>query len=117
MSTPKNNKIRYLIICLLVIAIIGAFVSEKVWNGSELPTSMSNGDTVNTEKQDEIRFLRLEDGKLVVYDGENNLLDTLDYDVLVLPQTWQQQLQNGGISFANEEELLSALDSLDEYDQ
>ncbi len=42
------------------------------------------------------------------------LLQTINLDVRQLPEDWQQKLQEGGIEFASEAELISALDSLEE---
>ncbi|GEM_PF-3557609 len=117
MYSPKNIMISRLMVCLMVIAVIGAVVSGKIWQDSESQYLIPTGDTINLVDQGEVRQLRLEDGRLVVYDGDNNLLNILDIDTSILPSAWQQQLADGGISFANEDALMSALDSLDEYDQ
>lgn len=67
----------------------------------------------------EKRSIRKNGNKLSVYTGpvgtEGEVLFDLEYADGVLPENWQQQLENGGIDFANEKILFSALESLDEY--
>lgn len=65
------------------------------------------------------RSIRKNGNKLSVYTGpigtEGEVLFDLEYADEVLPENWQQQLENGGIDFKDETILFSALESLDEY--
>ncbi len=67
----------------------------------------------------EKRSIRKNGSKLSVYTGpvgaKGELLFDLDYGEEMLPENWQQQLESGGIDFADEKVLFSALESLDEY--
>ena len=67
----------------------------------------------------EKRNIRKDGDILNVYTGplgtKGDMLFSLEYQWDMLPEKWQSQLENGGIDFANEEVLLSALESLDEY--
>lgn len=67
----------------------------------------------------EKRSIRKNGSKLSVYTGpvgvKGEVLFDLDYGEEMLPENWQRQLEAGGIDFANEIILFSALESLDEY--
>ena len=67
----------------------------------------------------ERRNIRKNGDKLSVYTGpvgaEGEVLFDLDYSEDMLPENWQRQLEAGGIDFADEKVLFSALESLDEY--
>lgn len=47
-------------------------------------------------------------------DGE--LLQVLDIKVSRLPKEWQEKVRKGELDFSSEQELLEALDSIDEYE-
>ncbi|MCI8336794.1 MAG: hypothetical protein HFI72_06525 [Peptococcaceae bacterium] len=65
------------------------------------------------------RSIRKNGDKLSVYTGpvgtEGDILFDLNYADEMLPENWRQQLETGGINFADENVLFSALESLDEY--
>lgn len=47
---------------------------------------------------------------------EGDLLEVLDIRVDKLPQEWQDKVRKGELDFSSEQELLEALDSIDEYE-
>lgn len=67
----------------------------------------------------EKRSIRKNGGQLGVYTGpvgaQGDLLFSLEYREEMLPENWQRQIETGGIDFADENILFSALESLDEY--
>ena len=62
--------------------------------------------------------LALHQGKLAVFAGpigtNGEPLEIISINPSALPSIWQQKLANGGIEFKSREELLSALESMDE---
>lgn len=72
-----------------------------------------------TPEDAEKRHLKLHYGKLAVFAGPSTaqgpLLQELGINPMYLHQDWQDALGQGGIDFENNEELLTALESLDEY--
>ncbi|MGI9952681.1 hypothetical protein V3F56_10010 [Moorellaceae bacterium AZ2] len=65
------------------------------------------------------RHLAELDGRVAVYRGpagsSGPLERVLDVQVAQLPADWQERIRRGQAEFQSEEELLQALDSLDEY--
>jgi len=65
------------------------------------------------------RHLGIYQGNVAIYAGpsdcDGKLIEALDIKVESLYPGWQEMLTSGGIDFANEEELLSALENLDEF--
>ena len=65
------------------------------------------------------RTLRLTENGIGVYEGPKDtngeLLDEMVLDIEQLPEEVRSQLSGEGMEFANEEEFLETLDSLDEY--
>jgi len=62
--------------------------------------------------------LAIRDGKLILFNGSiaspGELLEIIDVALEKLPSAWQRRLETGGIEFQSEEEMLSALENLDE---
>ena len=67
------------------------------------------------------RHLKARLGKLAVFAGPSNaqgpLLEELTINPALLGPFWQEQLNRGGLDFATNEELLTALEGLDEYNE
>ncbi|MDK2820174.1 MAG: hypothetical protein PWP31_139 [Clostridia bacterium] len=86
--------------------------NDKTINQDEVEKSKSQE---NTSK----RHLAVKDGYIVIYEGPNGsqgkLLTVTDYKIDSLPVDWQNRIKNGQAEFNSENELLEALDSLDEY--
>lgn len=65
------------------------------------------------------RHLAVKDGLVAVYQGPAGTLGPLlrvtGLKLASLPANWQAQIQSGAAVFNSEQELLEALDSLDEY--
>lgn len=63
--------------------------------------------------------LKVHNGKLAIYAGPSTaqgpLLNDLGINPDYLDESWQSLLEQGGIDFANLDELFMALESLDEY--
>lgn len=47
---------------------------------------------------------------------DGDLLEVLDIKVANLPKEWQEKVKKGELNFSSEQELLEALDSIDEYE-
>ncbi|HHT62730.1 MAG: hypothetical protein ACOX4H_01810 [Bacillota bacterium] len=58
-------------------------------------------------------FVSIIEGPVGV-DGE--VLEILDIKVANLPKEWQEKVRKGELDFSSEQELLEALDSIDEYE-
>lgn len=65
------------------------------------------------------RHLAVKDGLVAVYQGPAGslgpLLKVTGLKITALPANWRSRIQAGGAEFNSEQELLEALDSLDEY--
>ncbi len=65
------------------------------------------------------RHIGIHQGALAIFAGPTNcqgpLLENLGIDPLALNDDMQRQLAAGGIDFANEEDMLSLLENLDEF--
>ncbi|WP_338835369.1 hypothetical protein [Neomoorella thermoacetica] len=65
------------------------------------------------------RHLAVKDGLVAVYQGPAGtlgpLLKVTGLKISALPANWQSRIQAGEAEFNSEQELLEALDSLDEY--
>ena len=62
--------------------------------------------------------LAMYEGTLALFRGSlanrGEMLEIIDIAFEKLPAVWQRRLENGGIEFQSEEDMLSALESLDE---
>lgn len=65
------------------------------------------------------RHLGVYEGELAVYagpsDSEGALMKVLGINIQDIYPKWQEMLANEGINFRNDEELMNALESLDEF--
>ncbi|MGI5824649.1 MAG: hypothetical protein ACOX7J_03670 [Bacillota bacterium] len=65
------------------------------------------------------RTLRLTEKGIGIYEGpksaEGRLLNEMELDTELLPEDMKKNLEDGGMEFGSEEELMETLDSLDEY--
>jgi len=69
------------------------------------------------EDNEKYHFRKYDEGLVIIhgpvgYDGA--VEGRIKIDIAKLPQLWQQMLEHGGVEFANREELIIALESLDE---
>ncbi len=66
------------------------------------------------------RHLGVSGEYVAIYEGPvgvpGKLLKVLDVKVAKLPKEWQEKVKKGELNFSSEEELLQALDSIDEYE-
>ncbi|WP_258359968.1 hypothetical protein [Moorella sulfitireducens (nom. illeg.)] len=65
------------------------------------------------------RHLAVKDGLVAIYQGPSGSLGPLmrvtDLRVASLPPAWREKIENGQAEFNSEQEVLKALDSLDEF--
>lgn len=69
------------------------------------------------EDNEKFHFRKYDEGLVIIhgpvgYDGA--VEGRIKIDIKKLPQLWQQMLEHGGVEFANRDELIVALESLDE---
>ncbi|MDS1029999.1 hypothetical protein RDV78_05755 [Bacillota bacterium LX-D] len=70
-------------------------------------------------EDEEKRYLAVHNNYLAIYKGPmgyGTLEKITEIKVTTLPKEWQEKAYRGELVFANEAELLEALDSLDEYE-
>jgi len=66
------------------------------------------------------RHLGVSNGFVAIFEGPvgtpGKMLEVLDIKVERLPKEWQEKVKKGELNFSSEQELLEALDSIDEYE-